>query len=145
MFAQAASAAPVQARGSISARVQSQTELCETLGGGKISVSYSYENGKMVSAQTSCKGGSEGGRVCINDATTTDCYKVQEHQTIRDVPGDVGSMPVFEAQTATSISGVPVQDTPALEPVATPEPTQPSGEQQPVPDPSPSPVLVPLS
>jgi hypothetical protein len=98
--------APMQARGSISSRVQTQTELCESVGGGKTSVSYSYENGKMVSAQTTCKGGTENGLVCVNDAKTTDCYKVKQMPNPR--PGmDVEHLPQITAVDSDEVTVSP--------------------------------------
>lgn len=90
---------------SISKRVGIQTDNCESAG-GEISVSYAYEDDGSESATTSCSGGLLDGNVCINEATTIECY-----QAGRMAPtGHLGD----------TVPLVPITDVQAVEPTPTP-------------------------
>lgn len=143
-FVDTISAEPKKAYGSISSRVRSQTELCETLGGGELHVSYSYENGKMVGASTSCKGGKNDGYNCTNTATTTDCWQAPKSRTVQP-PTYVDDLPeitVIEGDIGTDIGSVvqPADGSVLENPEVVAEPIEPSVEQRVWP----MPVLLPL-
>lgn len=65
---------------SIASRVKSFEEHCEQLGGGTARINYSYVDGKLESANGSCKGGSESGYNCTYTAESTKCYQGPKKQ-----------------------------------------------------------------
>jgi hypothetical protein len=78
---------------SISYRVNSFTEMCELIGKGTASVSYSYEGGKLVGAHSSCKGGSEDGRNCTYTENSSNCYRVPKRsERVTTTTGEIVSM-----------------------------------------------------
>ncbi len=75
---------------SISARVKIATEGCEDLE-GSIDVSYSYdEDGKLVSANTSCSGGGFDGSNCTFTLDSTTCYS--EPRTVAPATRSIGTL-----------------------------------------------------
>jgi hypothetical protein len=61
--------------GSVADRTESQRELCETLGGGKLAVMDGPAG--SGSNTTECKGGTNDGWTCYNTAKTTDCHSAK--------------------------------------------------------------------
>jgi hypothetical protein len=59
---------------SISQRAKNFGADCEDLG-GEATISYSYEDGKLVSANGSCSGGGYGGTNCTFTADASDCFR----------------------------------------------------------------------
>lgn len=66
---------------SIRKRVKNYDEMCETLGGGTSTVNYSYENGKLTSANASCEGGHSDGFNCTFTKDSTECYQAPSRES----------------------------------------------------------------
>lgn len=85
-------------KASVSARTESQREVCET-------TTFSNPPGKLAVLEgpnggntTECKGGQNDGYTCINTQTTTSCTKPR---TLPDSPLlDPGDAPVFPLESA---------------------------------------------
>lgn len=95
-FVDVTSAEPKQTKASMSSRVQSQREMCETIGGGEMDYVNSYENGKLVGVTTYCKGGTQDGWNCANTATTYDCWQGPKSRTVQP-PTFVQDLPKITA------------------------------------------------
>lgn len=137
-------AEPKQTKSSMSARVQSQREGCETLGGGEMDYVNSYENGKLVGVTTYCKGGTQDGWNCANTATTYECWQGPKSRTVQP-PVLVHEQPI------TTVGGVDIEIDDGGEHQAQPgegsvlENTGTGPIFTPSVDTSPMPVLVPLN
>jgi len=57
---------------SIRSRVKDQRDLCETMGGGKLTVSV-----RPGGTTTTCTGGAGDGRVCTNSSNNTRCFQAR--------------------------------------------------------------------
>ena len=107
-----AAATPQKTTSSIGKRVADQSAGCTSVG-GSIDVAYSYEDGKLVSAQTACTIGTTT-TVCVNDKTSMDCYEVK-HKPTSPVDSNHGDpFPVIEAGPATTLPGHPIEEAPVV-------------------------------
>lgn len=104
-------------------RVDIQTDNCE-IAGGEISVSYAYEDDGSESATTSCSGGLLDGNVCINEATTMECYQVRRVVPTRPLDGISPMMPVNDMELAEP---TPNLDAPTAGVGSTPAPVSDGG------------------
>ena len=110
---------------SIASRVKSFGELCETIGGGTAKVNYSYVDGKLESANASCKGGSESGYNCTFDADTTKCYQGPKQASVVPTRVPVGGVLTQEVAVADpgATTGEIVSVEPALSDAGSPDET----------------------
>ncbi len=99
---------------SIASRVKSFGELCETIGGGTAKVNYSYVDGKLESANASCKGGSESGYNCTFDADTTKCYQGPKQASV--VPTGAPVDVVLTQEVAVADPGATTGEIVSVEP-----------------------------
>jgi hypothetical protein len=107
MLANPASAEPRKTTSSMSSRVTSQRELCETLGGGQMDYVNSYEGGKLVGVTTYCKGGKGDGYNCANTATTYDCWQSPKSGSAPRRPGLADPITEVQVVQATPVGNLP--------------------------------------
>lgn len=99
----------VKAAASVKDRVQAQRDVCEVIGGGKLSVTST-----SIITFTTCEGGTEGGTSCTHTKEETTCETPNRIQPTPNIRADTVVVANTEAAIAPAIE-TPVTTEPSVE------------------------------